>query len=48
VVHGCIRQRLDQAAAESQSKAALSELPPPMVDELSEQPMVESTTETNA
>jgi hypothetical protein len=48
VVHGCVRQRLDRAVAESQSKTALSELPPPMVEELSEQRMVESTTETNA
>jgi hypothetical protein len=46
VVHGYVRERVDRAAAESHSKAAMMELP--MADELSEQPMVESTTETNA
>jgi hypothetical protein len=40
VVHGCVRQRVDITAAESQAKAALSDL--------SEQPMVESIAETNA
>jgi hypothetical protein len=53
VVHGCVHQRLDEAAAdkadaESQSKAALSEMPPPMAQDLSEQPMVVSIAETNA
>jgi hypothetical protein len=46
VVHGYVRERVDRAAAESQSKAALSDQP--MAEELSEQPMIESTTETNA
>jgi hypothetical protein len=53
VVHGCVHRRLDEAAAdkadaESQSKAALSEMPPPMAQDLSEQPMVVSIAETNA